>query len=182
MPRPLGPPCSVCGEKSSARGLCVKHYTKLRAYGDPNAPDHRRKGTPAERFWRYVEKSDGCWLWIGRLNHAGYGSFGGSRSNTVRAHRFSYEITYGVIPDGLTIDHLCRNRACVRPDHLEAVTHLENVRRSGPATREVCPKGHRMSKDNIRRRSTGGRTCRECALAAQRAYRKRLRARGEPVR
>src|SRR5450755_3951408 len=77
--------------------------------------------TAEERFWARVDKqTDGCWVWTGALR-TGYGTLSVSGKN-VPAHRFSYELLVGIIPDGLQIDHLCRNRACVNPEHLEPVT------------------------------------------------------------
>lgn len=89
----------------------------------------------AERFWSKVERTtaEGCWLWRGQLNAWGYGHFrrtlGPGLGRTVKAHRLAYELSVGPIPEGLTLDHLCGQRACVRPDHLEPVTNAENLRR-----------------------------------------------------
>lgn len=104
--------------------------------------------TAEERFWDKVAKTNGCWVWLAATNQFGYGRFyDGGR--LVSAHRFSYELTHGPIPDDLTIDHLCRVPGCVRPDHLEAVTHRENVLRGNAVNREWCRKGlHRMTPDN----------------------------------
>ncbi len=84
--------------------------------------------TEAERFWAKVEKTDGCWLWTGAENGRGYGTFW-SEGMVVRAHRWAYGHLAGPIPDGLDLDHLCRVKSCVNPDHLEPVTHRVNVRR-----------------------------------------------------
>lgn len=94
-----------------------------------------------ERFWSKVAQieGDGCWAWQGQLNKAGYGHFRRTLApgvyQTVKAHRHAYEITRGPIGDGLTLDHLCGNPACVRPSHLEAVTRSENLRRRHARTR-----------------------------------------------
>lgn len=84
----------------------------------------------------------------------------------MKAHRWLWEQEHGPIPDGMEIDHLCRNRACVRASHMELVTHLENVRRGESGQRQArrthCPQGHPYSGDNLRIRSDGGRLCRAC--------------------
>lgn len=80
------------------------------------------------RFWSKVEVTDGCWFWTGWLNKKGYGQFD-IPGWKPRAHRLAYELMVGRILDGLQLDHLCRNRRCVRPDHLEPVTNRENSRR-----------------------------------------------------
>lgn len=91
--------------------------------------DANAKGFDFEAaFWEKVDKSGECWVWTANT-HKGYGNYG-SRERRQKAHRWAWEFTNGPIPDGLEIDHLCRNRACVRPTHLEPVTHAENVRRA----------------------------------------------------
>jgi hypothetical protein len=99
----------------------------------------RRKRTLEERFYAKVQKTDSCWVWIGARHSQGYGQL--FTANTVngnprpeKAHRVAYELLIGPIPDGLQIDHLCRNKVCVNPAHLEAVTQKENLaRRQRPA-------------------------------------------------
>jgi len=90
-------------------------------------------GDTAARFWTQVERSDGCWLWRGHRNRDGYGQFKVTdrpgHYRTVRAHRWAWEATHGPVPAGLTLDHLCGETACVRPDHLDPCTNAENLRR-----------------------------------------------------
>ena len=111
----------------------------------------------AMRFWQRVVKrgSDECWLWTGAKTMDGYGQF----NRRSYAHRVSYEMHKGPIPEGLVIDHLCRNKKCVNPAHLEAVTNTVNLQRSAPATKTHCKRGHAL----IDRQSNGDRYCKQCA-------------------
>lgn len=101
-----------------------------------------------------------CLIWTGTRNTHGYGRLRVSGVHYY-AHRLSYEIHIGPVPDGLVLDHLCRNRACVNPHHLEPVTAEENTRR-GAAVITHCPRGHAYDEVNTRRRSNGTRDCRAC--------------------
>lgn len=132
-------PCSVdgCSGRMVARGWCHKHWSRWRA-GTPVDRKTVHDLTPVEWFWSKVDVGHplGCWEWVGTKTRLGYGvlSVAGRQE---KAHRRAFELLRGHIPKGLVIDHLCRNTACVNPDHLEAVTNTENVLRgySVPAKR-----------------------------------------------
>lgn len=142
------------------------HYERVRLHGDI---EHTRR-TADERFFFQVNKTDTCWLWTGTLNPKGYANFSAG-GTTVIAHRWAFERFVGPIPDGLHIDHLCRVRRCVNPDHLEAVTLTENNRRSKPMS-PYCPHGH--LKDGVDNK--GKRFCRECGRISARERAARARA------
>lgn len=126
---------------------------------------------------RVTDAPGGCWQWTGYLMPNGYAriSVNGERQY---AHRVAYEAVRGPIPDGLVIDHLCRNRGCVNPDHLEAVTQRTNVLRgvsfAAARARQVrCLRGHRFTKANTYVAGNGTRKCRTCRAAARARSRRR---------
>jgi hypothetical protein len=123
---------------------------------------------PVDRFWGSVAKVTGCWLWQAGTTSNGYGKFRLShRGRTVRAHRYAYELLVGPIPDGLQLDHLCRNRVCVNPAHLEPVTARENVLRGNSQSvvtirAGVCVHGHPRTPENLYIFPNGKTRCRTC--------------------
>lgn len=141
------------------------------------------------RFWSKVDKGGpgGCWLWTASRTPKGYGQFsvGGRKAGNYRmlkAHRVAYLLLRGIIPATLELDHLCRVRHCVNPDHLEPVTNTENIRRgispSAVGARKThCPQGHPYSGNNLYTNPSGFRICRTCKRAALREYKERRRAR-----
>jgi hypothetical protein len=180
---------STCGFTGCVRsavhaGYCNGHYQQ-KSLGMEMTPRLRYRTADeahAQDIARFkkryeLEPATGCWEWQGVLTF-GYGYFWTTRQN-FRAHRFSYELHKGEIPEGLTIDHLCRNRACVNPDHLEAVPQIVNTYRAPtPATinagKMFCPSGHRYTQENTRIEKAGkhGRTRRKCRICDRDRHRK----------
>lgn len=137
--------------------------------GLPHMANRYNPPNPIRRFWAKVEKNSEtmCWPWLGPIRGPkGYGSFR-VNGKTIYVHRFSYELHLGPIPAGLTIDHLCRNRICVNPDHLEAVPIRVNVLRGTTlpaenAAKTHCPQGHEYTPKNTYNGHKGKRQCRAC--------------------
>lgn len=128
--------------------------------------------TPIEvRLMRRVEvQDDGCWLWTGATLPNGYGYIGrgGREGGATYAHRVSYEAHVGPIPDGFHVHHSCRNRVCVNPKHLVALTPKQHGAFSDEAQRTHCPRGHAYTPENTRR-FRNKRQCRECRRIMRRA-------------
>lgn len=123
--------CAADGCQRAARnhGFCGKHREQVRRFRDPDTV-MVILDDPEARFWSRVDKTDSCWLWTGPLTYDGYAVFGVDKFRT-GAHRWAWKFTHGAFPaHGLQLDHLCRVRHCVNPDHLEPVTPLVNTRRA----------------------------------------------------
>lgn len=134
--------------------------------------DHEKAqawGRLLRRYWDYGD----CWVWEGADNRVGYGtiSFLGRRWYT---HRLAYTITFGPIPEGMVLDHLCRNTFCFRPTHLEPVTTRTNILRGMTAQKTHCKSGHVFDETNTYITAAGHRLCRACRAARERARRFRL--------
>lgn len=158
-----------CDREAVARGYCYRCYQRARRTG-------LQKKTAVEWFLQTIEPDGECVRWTGYIHpETGYGMTGGNM-----AHRRSYQLFVGPIPQGLVIDHLCRNRWCVNPAHLEPVTHRVNLLRGDTQTRRHaeqthCVHGHPFDAANTYR-WRGSRVCRTCRRlreAARRAARSR---------
>ncbi len=184
--------CSIegCERTLLARGWCATHYQRWRVHGSPLVSFRPELTmTIAERLWSNVDK-DGpipetrpelgpCWMWTKSLATKGYGQLRvhGKKRYT---HRVAYELLVGVVPEGLELDHLCRNPACCNPAHLEPVTHAENVRRGIVGDRQRakthCVQGHPFDRANAYVDAKGFRHCRVCGRATSRRYQQKMAA------
>lgn len=158
--------CSMerCDKPHEARGLCAMHYQRWRASGSAI----RSAPTMEDRLWAKVDRSggqDSCWPWLAATVSGNYGYFWADGMMR-RAHRITYELLVGPIPDGLDLDHLCRNPNCVNPAHLEPVTHRTNVLRgvssfAAKAKQATCAHGHPYTPETTGLRD-GTRFCLTC--------------------
>lgn len=163
--------CTVlaCERPAVGGGHCLMHYKRVRRTGDAAGLTLER------RFFKHIagENEQGCWIWDVPHPESGYGQFGGGT-----AHRWSFEFFRADIPDGLEIDHLCRNRACVNPWHFDPVPTVVNVLRgfSPPAInarKTHCIRGHEFTAANTYRAPSRprARTCRACRALLDRRHR-----------
>lgn len=135
-----------------------------------------------DKFARFVARDDkGCWLWQGSMQSNGYGRLP-ARPRPIAAHRLAWTLFRGDIPDGLAVDHLCRNRQCANPFHLRLVTPTVNALENSDsvcainAKKTHCKRGHPFDDQNTYWIATGGRACKTCMAANVRSYRARQRA------
>ena len=137
-----------------------------------------------ERFFKFVEKTDTCWNWIGFIND-GYGKFNikdvDGKWKQYFSHRVSWSIHGRKFTDGMVLDHICRNRKCINPDHLREVTPEENVLKNSlsfvsiNSEKTKCPSGHLYLGENLRHTKTGARYCLECKRIKKRKYDLRIK-------
>lgn len=191
-----------CERTHYGRGYCRPCYMKIYNAGGftapvvpwspprtaPTVPPRFGSDRLPERFWRRVELADnGCWLWNGLTSRLGYGLIHVNPIE-VATHKLAYQVLVGEVGEGLELDHLCHtsalnecvadgaeciHRRCCNPDHLEPVTHEENMRR---ARREFCRSGqHRLRGANLIPSSDGRRRCRACSASKQNARRRERR-------
>jgi hypothetical protein len=177
--------CTIegCDYRRYSQGWCATHWQRWKRNGDPLRLQHR--ATPRERFEARIDRdeSTGCWVWKGTLNRTGYGLLSVD-AKYVLVHRWGYEQFVKPIPDGMTLDHLCRNRACVNPAHLDVVTNRTNVLRGmSPSAvihrQGVCKHGHEMTSDNVYvpPKNPRHRQCRTCRKRISReAYARKVGA------
>lgn len=171
--------CSVqgCGAPVLARGWCSAHHGRWLRHGHPQTDiPVLRHGSLATRLEQQIayEPNTGCWLWMGCVNRGGYGriSRGGRSGKSALVHRVSYSLHRGSVPPGYELDHLCRQRSCLNPEHLEIVTRKVNIARGdGPRLtrlkhqqRTHCKWGHPFTADNTRWQidHRNGARCRQC--------------------
>jgi hypothetical protein len=155
-------PCTVahCDKNARSKGLCNKHYTRRIRGGDPYVPTVKEM-TYEQRLFSALDVGD-CWQWTRPVGDGGYGRIWDGRQ-TIAAHRAVWRVLVGSIPDGLELDHLCRNRRCCNPDHLQPVTAKVNVHRSESpvahnARKTHCKRGHELPSPDQK----GWRRCQIC--------------------
>lgn len=146
----------------------------------PKGKFQRKKKPPIDRFMKFVDKSEsGCWLWKGYKDKRGYGFFGHDTGVSMLAHRFLFIYENGQPAHGTELDHLCRNPSCVNPDHLEAVSHHENVKRGMVGRHMIqkskesthCANGHEFTASSLYLHKGKYKQCRICKNEHQRLRR-----------
>lgn len=177
---------AFCDEPIHQESRCLSHYLRWLRYDrlcadatqfDP-VPGGARGGSLAERFWARVNKTDTCWLWIGFVTESGYGLCPMGNRRYRPAHRVSWKLAGRDLVVGMHLDHLCRVRNCVNPDHLDQVTPaVNNARGVGPAAQNRrkthCIRNHEFDLINTRWLPNGSRKCVACSRTANLGRRKK---------
>lgn len=174
------PTCSKvdCQRPRKTRGLCATHYAYARRTG---AIEMAKPLSDYDRFWSRVKEDGDCWVWTSHRTTDGYGCISLNGKNAL-VHRISWQEFRGEIPEGLHLDHLCRNTACINPDHLEPVTTRVNTLRgvgvsAVNARKTHCKEGHEFTPENTgvykRANGTTYRGCRTCGRINAAKRRKR---------
>jgi hypothetical protein len=171
-----------CGEKTRISHMTDRHHGYVKGEPRRYVAGHHGRPYPVQFV---IDPETGCWEWLYARRRDGYGYVNAvvnGRRRPVTAHRVYYERYVGPIPEGLQLDHLCRNRGCVNPAHLEPVTQRENILRGeSPAAKQArqthCKYGHPFSAENTRRDKKGARWCRACERRrSHEKYERRKRA------
>jgi hypothetical protein len=165
-----------CGTRTTIAKVTQPKRGHIKGTYHPFARGHKGKRPVLPRLMKWVEPDPdtGCWNWTGAKDRHGYGRISIRPDGTKFTHRVAYELLIGPIPQGLSLDHLCRNTSCCNPAHLEPVTHAENVRRGASGPKTHCPRGHEYTPENtyVRTRSgKGSRECRTCQREQDKARR-----------
>jgi hypothetical protein len=161
--------------------MCTLHSQRFVKYGDPR----RGRLSPRERLLSNISvDANGCWNWGLTIDNQGYGRIGLKQKKGL-AHRIAYQELVGPIPDGLVLDHLCRNRKCCNPSHLEPVSNRENILRGTSqsainSAKVCCTNGHEFDAGNTRYDKLGKRHCRKCCAIRSAKYQKLKSSNLEP--
>lgn len=163
-----------CPRLAEYRGMCNMHYQRFLKAGGHRL-DHLDR-----LFTRIHVHENGCWIWQGCKDAHGYGRTNMGNGKIKSTHVLFYTWLVGDVPKGLELDHLCMKQSCVNPDHLEPVTHAENIRRWAASLNiRRCPQGHEYDPANTYINPQGRRICRICSRASGARYRKQKRQRHE---